>query len=103
MNYVAYFFAGMFLCNCLPHLLCGLQGSPFPSPFAKPPGIGNSSPLVNFLWGSLNLLLGLFLLIWQPVAFGFTLSFAILCAGFLALGIPLSLHFGKVQQGRSKK
>jgi hypothetical protein len=103
MNYIAYFFAGMFLCNCLPHLLCGLQGTPFPSPFAKPPGIGNSSPLVNFLWGSLNLLLGLLFLIWQPVAFGFTLSFATLCVGFLALGIPLSLHFGKVRRGHSTK
>jgi hypothetical protein len=49
MNSVALFFAGAFLCNSIPHLTKGLQGEPFPSPFAKPPGKGNSSPLVNFL------------------------------------------------------
>lgn len=48
---LADFGAGLFLCNCLPHLAAGLQGQPFPSPFSKPRGVGNSSPLVNVLWG----------------------------------------------------
>ena len=51
MHYVAAFFAGAFLCNCIPHLDCGLRGAPFPTPFAKPRGIGDSSPLINVLWG----------------------------------------------------
>jgi len=30
------------------------RGRPFPSPFANPPGKGMSSPLVNVLWGAVN-------------------------------------------------
>jgi hypothetical protein len=98
MNYVAYFFAGAFLCNCLPHLLSGLQGAPFPSPFAQPPGVGDSSPLVNFLWGAFNLFIGLALLCWRPFSPGLDPESAVFVAGFLALGVPLSLHFGKVRR-----
>jgi len=99
LGYAADFFAGAFLCNCLPHLICGLQGAPFPSPFSKPRGIGDSSPLVNFLWGAFNLFVGLLLLSWNPVAIGFHLDFAALIAGFLALGVQLSVHFAKVRKG----
>jgi hypothetical protein len=98
MNYAAVFFAGAFLCNCIPHLACGLQGAPFPSPFAKPRGIGESSPLVNFLWGALNFLVGIYLLSRHPVAVGPNPSFIALIAGALAIGASLSLHFGKVRQ-----
>ena len=31
-----------------------MSGRPFPSPFASPPGQGESTALVNVLWGSLN-------------------------------------------------
>jgi hypothetical protein len=103
MNYVADFFAGALLCNCLPHLVCGLQGAPFPTPFAKPRGVGDSSPLINFLWGAFNLLAGVLLLSWHPLAVGLSPAFAVFVAGFLALGIQLSLHFGKVRSGRSSK
>jgi hypothetical protein len=103
VNYLADFFAGAFLSNCLPHLLCGLQGVPFPSPFSKPRGVGDSSPLVNFLWGSLNLLAGLILLSRNPVSIGLSGEFAALVVGFLMLGVFCSLHFGKVRQGRSAR
>jgi len=100
LSCVADFFAGAFLCNSLPHLVSGLQGAPFPSPFAKPPGIGDSSPLVNVLWGAFNLFAGILLLSRNPVMIGLSLEFAALVAGFLALGVQLSLHFGKVRQDR---
>ena len=103
MTYVALFFAGAFLCNCIPHLVSGLQGAPFPSPFAKPPGFGDSSPLVNFLWGTFNFLVGLGLLSRNPVEVGFNLSFLVLMVGALAIGIQLSLHFGKVRREKSAK
>jgi hypothetical protein len=103
MNYVALFFAGGFLCNCIPHLVCGLQGAPFPSPFAKPPGQGDSSPLVNFLWGFFNLLAGGILLARNPVEFGFNLDFLALVVGALVIGISSSLHFGKVQREKAGK
>jgi hypothetical protein len=97
MNYVAILFAGAFLCNCIPHLGAGLQGMPFPTPFAKPRGIGNSSPLANFLWGVLNLCVGLYLLSTQPVLIGANSGSFALIAGGLAIGTYLSLHFGKVR------
>jgi hypothetical protein len=101
MEYVASFFAGAFLCNCIPHLACGLRGEIFPTPFAKPRGKGPSSPLLNFLWGAFNVLVGLFLLSRHPVAVDLTPEFVALTAGALAIGIYLSLHFGKVRQDRS--
>jgi hypothetical protein len=97
MDYAAIFFAGVFLCNCIPHLGAGLQGMSFPTPFAKPRGIGNSSPLVNFLWGVLNLCIGLYLLSRQPLTIGPNPGCFALIAGALAIGIYLSLHFGRVR------
>ena len=52
---VAYFFGGVFLANTIPHLVNGISGSPFQSPFASPPGVGLSSSTVNVLWGMFNL------------------------------------------------
>ena len=52
---VAYFFGGAFLANMIPHLVNGISGSPFQSPFASPPGEGLSSSIVNVLWGMFNL------------------------------------------------
>ena len=52
---VAYFFGGAFYANAIPHLVNGISGSPFQSPFAAPPGQGLSSSTVNVLWGMFNL------------------------------------------------
>ena len=54
---VGWFFGGAFLANAIPHLVNGVSGSPFQSPFASPPGQGLSSATVNVLWGMLNLAL----------------------------------------------
>ena len=60
---IAYFFGGAFLANTIPHLVNGISGSPFQSPFASPPGQGLSSSMVNVLWGMLNLVLAYALLV----------------------------------------
>src|SRR5258707_15619629 len=60
MHYVLTLFAGAFLCNCIPHLSSGLRGAPFPTPFARPRGVGDSPPFLNFLWGSFNLFIGIY-------------------------------------------
>lgn len=52
---LAYFFGGAFLANSLPHLMNGISGRAFQTPFAKPPGKGLSSSTVNVLWGLFNL------------------------------------------------
>jgi hypothetical protein len=103
MHLIALFFTGVFLCNALPHLCAGLQGRPFPSPFAKPSGVGDSSPLVNVLWGFLNLLAGLLLLAFHPVALGLNPGLAALVLGALTLGTHCALHFGKVQAAKVGK
>jgi hypothetical protein len=50
IHYISYLFGGFFLTNAIPHLVSGVMGSPFQSPFAKPPGEGLSSSTVNVLW-----------------------------------------------------
>ena len=52
---IVYFFGGLFLANTVPHLVNGMSGNPFQSPFASPPGQGLSSSTINVLWGMFNL------------------------------------------------
>ena len=52
---ISYFFGGAFFMNAIPHLVSGLMGRAFQTPFAKPPGQGLSSSTVNALWGFFNL------------------------------------------------
>jgi hypothetical protein len=61
-NYVACFFSGAFLANVVPHFFHGISGDRFPTPFAKPPGRGLSSPTVNVIWAWINLIVGYVLL-----------------------------------------
>jgi hypothetical protein len=98
MNYLATFFAGAFLCNAAPHLVSGVLGAPFPTPFAKPRGVGLSAPLLNFLWGTFNGLVGVCLLSQRIPAAGLNADFAVLVAGFLAMGSFLAWHFGRVRR-----
>jgi hypothetical protein len=58
LDYLSYFFGGAFLTNAVPHVISGVMGRPFQSPFATPPGQGLSSSTVNVLWGFLNLAVG---------------------------------------------
>ena len=60
--YAARFFAGAFLANAVPHFVSGVQGRRFPSPFASPPGKGESSSTVNVVWGLANAVVGYVLL-----------------------------------------
>ena len=55
---VSCFFGGVLLINAVPHMVSGLTGRPFQTPFAKPPGKGLSSSTVNVFWGFLNLVIG---------------------------------------------
>jgi hypothetical protein len=96
-NYVACFFAGMFLANFVPHFVQGISGDRFPTPFAHPPGKGLSSPTVNVLWGLLNLAAGYFLCRAGKVASGDRWAVVACFAGIAALSIMMSVHFGKRQ------
>lgn len=92
-HYVAGFFAGVFLANFVPHFVHGISGNKFPSPFAKPPGKGLSSSVVNVLWALLNLLIGYGLLRVGRVSTENGLSLAVFFIGIAAISIQCSIHF----------
>lgn len=100
MQYVWLFLSGALLCNSLPHLASGLQGHPFPTSFARPRGVGDSSPVLNVLWGFANLALALVVAAhhWSTSSFG--PDAAVMLLGAVAIGLYLASHFGKVQRGK---
>jgi hypothetical protein len=93
--YLAYFFAGAFLVNAVPHFVTGVTGRRFPTPFASPPGKGESSPIVNVLWAAVNLLIA-YLLLTRVGDFQVREipSVAAAAAGGLLMALQLSSWFG---------
>src|SRR5580692_6331695 len=92
-NYIACFFAGMFLANVVPHFVHGISGDRFPTPFAKPPGKGLSSPTVNMVWALLNLIVGYALFRLGKVSSGGDLALAIFLTGVAIIGLLMSIRF----------
>lgn len=92
-EYVACFFAGGFLANAVPHFVHGISGNRFPTPFAKPPGKGLSSPLVNTAWSLVNLVLGAILFHTGKVATGSLAVLLVFFAGIAAISLPMSVRF----------
>lgn len=99
-HYVAYFFGGAFLANTIPHLVSGISGSPFQSPFASPPGEGLSSATVNVLWGMFNLAVA-YVLVARVGRFEFrqTKHVGALGLGILLMAIMAARVFGKFHGG----
>lgn len=96
--YAARFVSGLLLVNGVPHFVRGLCGERFQSPFASPPGIGESSPLVNFAWGFANLAIGFALLIaFAPQQPDARAGWIVVGAGVLLAGAAMSRHFGRVR------
>jgi hypothetical protein len=97
--YIAWLFAGAFLANAIPHIVQGICGNRFQTPFASPPGVGESSAITNVIWGFFNLAIGGVLLhIFFPTDLPPPWP---LCAaafiGALAMALWLANHFGKVR------
>lgn len=93
-NYVACFFAGSFLANVVPHFVHGISGDRFPTPFAKPPGRGLSSPTVNVLWALLNLIAGYSLFTAGGVTRNYV-TIIVFLAGIAAISLMLSFRFAE--------
>src|SRR5271169_6816993 len=95
-HYIAYFFGGAFLANTIPHLVNGISGSPFQSPFASPPGQGLSSATVNVLWGMFNLIVA-YVLVARVGNFELrqTRHAVVLGLGVLVMALMLAHTFGK--------
>lgn len=99
---VSHFFGGVFLANAVPHLVSGMMGRPFQSPFAKPPGKGLSSSTVNALWGFFNVVVA-YLLIVHVGSFDLrsTSDVLPLAVGALLISFQSSHHFGQFHGGNS--
>ena len=94
-NYVACFFAGMFFANVVPHFVHGISGDKFPTPFAKPPGKGLSSPTVNVAWALANMVAGYFLFRVGKVAGGDTAALLVFFAGIACISTLMSVRFAQ--------
>ncbi len=96
----AFFLGGALLANFVPHFVSGVCGRSFPSPFARPPFRGLSSPAVNVLWGLFNLAAAYALLV---VLGGFDLQrvghVGTFAAGLALASVGLARKLGRLQSG----
>ncbi|WP_038361849.1 hypothetical protein [Bosea sp. UNC402CLCol] len=102
LHLAPYVFGGAFLANAVPHLVSGMMGKPFQSPFAKPPGQGLSSSTVNVLWGFFNLAVG-YLLVCRVGAFDLrdASDAAALGLGMFLLALLTARLFGRFNGGNT--
>jgi hypothetical protein len=98
-EYLSYFAAGAFLANGVPHFVNGISGRRFQSPFAWPPGVGESPPAVNVIWGLANFAGG-FALVFGVGDFRFGLNRAAMMAGLgaLAASVFLAVYFERIRR-----
>lgn len=89
-------FAGALLINAVPHGVSAVQGHPFPTPFADPPGVGMSSPVVNVAWSAANLVAGAAVLRRGIRSRGEGIA---VLAGGIAMAFVLAYQFGSVVSG----
>jgi hypothetical protein len=92
-HYIACFFAGGFLANAVPHFVHGISGDRFPTPFARPPGKGLSSPTVNVIWSLFNLAATYLLFQAGRVFGGGEAAHLVFFAGIAAISVPSSIRF----------
>jgi hypothetical protein len=92
-QYLASFFSGVFLANVVPHFVAGVSGDKFPTPFAKPPGQGLSSPTTNVVWALVNVVIGFLLFRAGHIASGETAALLLFFAGIAAISIFASKRF----------
>ncbi|MGD1035814.1 MAG: hypothetical protein ABR878_01190 [Roseiarcus sp.] len=102
--YLLQFVAGLLLANGVPHFVQGISGRRFQSPFASPPGVGESSPVVNVLWGFGNLAVGFATLgFFEPNGSEAIVEWAAVGLGALVAAVTLASHFGRVRSEGPKR
>ncbi|CAI8923049.1 hypothetical protein [Kosakonia quasisacchari] len=104
LHYLSLFGGGICLMNAVPHVISGVLGRAFQTPFATPSGKGLSSSMVNVLWGLTNLILAWVLLIYSgrvDIARG---SDAIaLFVGMAGIALFSAHHFGQFHGGNNPR
>jgi hypothetical protein len=94
-HWIGCFLSGAILTNAVPHFVQGISGNPFPTPFAKPPGKGLSSPTVNAVWGLFNMVLGTVIFQSAGVSRHDYPGLVLFFAGIAVIAIPSSIHFAR--------
>jgi hypothetical protein len=102
LEYVLEFVSGLLLANGVPHFVQGITGQWFQSPFGYPPGVGESSPLSNALWGFANLAAG-FVLLWFFGPHGSAVGWILVALGVLLGAVRLSTYFARVRSQQAGK
>lgn len=97
-HYFSCFLAGAFLANFVPHFIKGIAGDAFPTPFAKPPGKGLSSPMVNVLWALFNLIASYLLFRFGKVSFQDNLPLIIFFLGFAGISMMSAITFANKEK-----
>lgn len=93
-NHLAGFGAGFFLANVMPHMVNGVSGSEFPTPFATPSGVGLSSPITNVIWALINLLLAYILIRVSKIKFDNIIGMAVIFVGIGLCAFMCAKNFG---------
>jgi hypothetical protein len=100
----AYFLAGAFLANSVPHFVSGVLGRALPTPFASPPFKGLSSPTVNVAWGLVNLAVAYLLLVHVGEFDTLSWGHAAVCfGGFGAMALLCARSLGRMNDERSRR
>lgn len=81
---------GVFLVNSLPHFIHGISGDFFPTPFANPPGKGLSSPMLNVVWGLINMALCFVMYNVSRISTANKWTLLLFATGFVAMSVRLS-------------
>ena len=99
-SYLVLILSGAALANAVPHIVHGISGNRFQTPFATPPGVGESSAIANVVWGFFNLAVSAGLArAFMPADLP-CMALVALFAGALAMAIALARHFGQVRSAR---
>ena len=88
MEFIGAFLAGALLFNAIPHLVQGICGKTHMTPFSV-----TSSPVVNILWGWINLLTGAGILYAVRDSILEMALFLVFCSGAFITSMGLSIFW----------
>lgn len=100
MTYILIFLVGVLAANGMPHFIKGVTGERHMTPFGKP-----SHPVINVVWGVLNLCLATLVaqILVSDNTFNATAATFCFFAGVLVTGVFLALLWQNDPKARGKK
>jgi hypothetical protein len=102
IHHFAWFFGGAFLVNALPHLIGGMTGSAFQTPFIQTCARWRVGPMLNLVWGWFNFAVAYLLIDWvgtfdlRATDHAYTLA-----AGMLAAALWLARYGRRPQSDKA--